>query len=257
MNKGKRIPTWVLVWLALLLFTLVIFLANRENIEGVLISTGFIQSNEMEEDQPLVQRPVLESPLDIPNSTPSLDQRDTNLDIDDTLQDLIAPVEEIASQQREPDENVSVQETSRVQSTKLYYITIHQNGSIDVQSISRDIPWGNTPLIQTINTLLQGPTPRELSQGLLNLIPPNTRLLTAEIRNEIAYLDFSEDFLFNPLGMEGYMAQIKQIVYTASQFSSVKGVHFKIENSFRDILGSEGLDISRPWTIQRLSEFQL
>jgi germination protein M len=253
--KDKGIPTWILVWIALLLVVLVIFLANRENIENVLQNTGFNEAFGTEVEDPVVQRPTEETELLLPNvDPPEENERDTGLEIDETLQDLIAPAEDLTEALEEEADTSNIQESERIEKTKLYFILIQQNGSIDVIPAIRDIPLGNTPLIQTINTLIEGPSPRELSQGLLNLIPPGTRLLGASVKEGIAYLDFSEDFMFNTLGMEGYISQLKQVVLSATQFPGVQGVQFKVQGTFRDTLGSEGLDIARPWTLERLDE---
>ena len=56
----------------------------------------------------------------------------------------------------------------------------------------------------------------------------------------------SEDFEFNTLGAEGYMGQLMQIVYTASNFSTVKSVQFLVEGEKKDYLGSGGQWIGSP-----------
>jgi germination protein M len=251
----KGIPTWVLVWVALLLLVLVIFLANRENIENVLENTGFNEALGTQVEDPVVLRPTEETELTLPNTGEAeSENRDTSLEIDETLQDLIEPAEVLTEETIEQTDTSNIEENSRIEKTKLYFILIQQNGNIDVIPTIRDIPLGNTPLIQTINALIEGPSPRELSQGLLNLIPPGTRLLGAQVKDGTAFLDFSEDFMFNTLGMEGYIAQLQQVVLSATQFPGVRGVQFKIQGTFRDSLGSEGLDIARPWTLERLDE---
>ena len=80
----------------------------------------------------------------------------------------------------------------------------------------------------------------------MSLIPEGTRLLGASVKNGVATLNFSEEFEFNPVGVEGYIAQLTQLVFTATEFSTVKSVQFLIEGEKKDYLGSEGQWIGSP-----------
>ena len=101
-------------------------------------------------------------------------------------------------------------------------------------------------MTETLNTLLEGPTSEELNLGLLNLIPDGTRLLSAAVRDRVAYLNFSEEFRFNPMGFEGLMAQLQQIVYSTTEFSTVERVQILIEGQLVEYLGVEGIFIGKP-----------
>jgi spore germination protein GerM len=110
---------------------------------------------------------------------------------------------------------------------------------------ARQIPVSDSPLMDTLQALLQGPSPEEQRRGLISLIPPGTRLLSAMVRGETAYLNFSEDFQFNTYGAEGYAAQLRQIIWTATEFSTVKDVQILIEGRRVDYLG-ESIGIGSP-----------
>jgi spore germination protein GerM len=97
----------------------------------------------------------------------------------------------------------------------------------------------------SLNALLAGPSAEEKRRGLVSLIPPNTRLLAATVRSSTAYISFSEEFQYNTYGVEGYAAQLKQIVWTATEFSSVKDVQILVEGRRIDYLG-EGIWIGSP-----------
>jgi len=97
----------------------------------------------------------------------------------------------------------------------------------------------------SLNVLLMGPSVEELNRGIINLIPQNTRILSAAIRGDTAYINFSEDFLFNTHGVEGYVAQLRQIVWTVTEFSNVSDVQILIEGRRLDYLG-EGIWIGSP-----------
>ena len=94
--------------------------------------------------------------------------------------------------------------------------------------------------------MLAGPTADELSKDMMTLIPSGTKLLGASVKNGIATLNFNENFQFNSVGVEGYIAQLMQIVYTATEFSTVRNVQFLIEGEKRDYLESEGQWIGSP-----------
>lgn len=108
------------------------------------------------------------------------------------------------------------------------------------------IPATDSPLSDAINALLGGPTEGEIRSKLISLIPRGTKLLGINIRGSTAIIDLSEAFMYNHYGIEGYSAQLKQIVYTATSFSSVQDVQILVEGKVRDYLGGEGVFIGKP-----------
>ena len=127
------------------------------------------------------------------------------------------------------------------------FLQIDTDGSINRKMIKRSVPKNMSPLTTAINLLLQGPdTTKTEERNCISLIPQGTKLMSARVDDGIAYLSFSEEFEFNTLGAEGYMGQLMQIVYTASNFSTVKSVQFLVEGEKKDYLGSEGQWIGSP-----------
>jgi spore germination protein GerM len=112
------------------------------------------------------------------------------------------------------------------------------------------MPVTESPMMDVLNLMLSGPSTEEINRGILNLIPRNTRILNATVRGSTAYISFSEDFLFNTFGVEGYVAQLRQVVWTVTEFSNVEDVQILIEGRRIDYLG-EGIFIGSP--IGRLS----
>jgi len=103
----------------------------------------------------------------------------------------------------------------------------------------------NTPLTDSINTLLAGPTPDEIMRGIESFVPEGSRLLSVKVDGSTAVLDFNQEFRYNTRGSEGCTAQIKQIVWTATEFSNIRNVQFLIEGQKVDFL-SEGVTIRNP-----------
>ena len=111
--------------------------------------------------------------------------------------------------------------------------------------MSRRIPDSNSPMTDVLKALIAGPNAEEKRRGLISLIPPETEILSAEVRGDTAYISFSEDFQYNTYGAEGYSAQLKEIIYTVTEFSNVRYVQILIEGRRVDYLG-EGIWIGSP-----------
>ncbi|MFW6251237.1 MAG: GerMN domain-containing protein, partial [Alkalispirochaetaceae bacterium] len=104
----------------------------------------------------------------------------------------------------------------------------------------------DSPMTETIKALLSGPTIDELNMGLLNLIPEGTELRSAWVRDGVAYLNFNEAFRFNPMGVEGFLAQLQQVVFSTTEFSTIEEVQILIEGERVDYLGGDGIYIGEP-----------
>ena len=83
-------------------------------------------------------------------------------------------------------------------------------------------------------------------KDLQNLVPMNTKVNKVWINNDIAYVDFSEDFSYNTYGVIGFKVQIYQVVYTATQFPQVKAVFFYMNGKPLDYLGGDGYPVNNP-----------
>jgi spore germination protein GerM len=133
----------------------------------------------------------------------------------------------------------------RERDASIYYIRVTDDGTIHPERVRRTVEYVDSPMTQTLKSLLRGPTPEELSLGLLNLIPDGTELISARVENGVAYLNFSEEFRFNSMGVEGFIAQLQQIVFSSTEFSTVRRVQILIEGETVEYLG-EGVYIGDP-----------
>jgi germination protein M len=134
----------------------------------------------------------------------------------------------------------------RTRQARLFFIAVKPDGEIQLKSVIRPVKYTDAPLTSTLEALLAGPTPAEVNQGLLSLVAPEARLRRAQVKDGTAFLDFSEAFRFNSLGKEGLSAQLQQVVYSATEFSTVKRVQILLEGQTADYLGPEGLYIGKP-----------
>ena len=126
----------------------------------------------------------------------------------------------------------------------MYFARTDGNGITWIK-VARRLDTPNAPLRNNLGALLEGPSAEERRRGLRSLIPPRTRLLSVEIRGNTAFIDFSDDFQYNENVSEGLKAQLRQIVWTATEFSNINDVQFLIENRQIEYLGA-GVWIGSP-----------
>jgi spore germination protein GerM len=129
---------------------------------------------------------------------------------------------------------------------RLFFVRVSDEGKISLKSVLRSVPADKSPLTTAIRSLIDGPRPGELSNDVLSLVPDGSELIGARIEGGTAFLDFNEQFRFNALGLEGYKAQVEQIVYTATEFPTVEKVQFLVEGQRIDYLGGEGFWVGGP-----------
>ncbi len=143
-----------------------------------------------------------------------------------------------------PKQPVPDNKTSRERT--LWFVRIEDDGVIARVKVTRNLTASDTPLVDALAALIAGPSAAEQKKGCSTLIPKGTRLLTATVRGSTAYLSFNDQFQFNSFGIEGYAAQLRQVIWTATEFDSVKDVQFLIEGRRVDYLGAEGIFIGSP-----------
>jgi len=247
----------VLFWVAFILLVLVIFLANRGNIEQVLDTTGIVDviRDRMTLDEPSVDEPPVDEPpaqnpetlqpepaapnivFDDETTRPSAETTESPQTIegrDEPLIDTTVP---------EPEQDVS---RPNRRMAALYFIRVTDDGRTYPQRVVRPVAYDESPLTETIRALIAGPSGEELDEGLLNLIPAETQLISAHVDGGIAYLNFNKSFRFNPMGAEGTVAQLQQIIYSSTEFPTVIQVQFLIEGERLDYVGGDGIFIGEP-----------
>lgn len=131
---------------------------------------------------------------------------------------------------------------------RVYFLKLSPEGRMEPASFARELPAGTTPLSATLKALLLGPTLQDKAQGALTLIPEGTKLLSVRLKDKTALLSFSDEFEHNSSGLEGLAGQLRQVVWTATQFGTVDSVQFLINGQYRDTLGDGGLSIAVPLT---------
>jgi spore germination protein GerM len=270
-RSKKRASLGVLFWIAFILFILVVFLFNRSNIQDVLERTQLVdvvrdrvglepeepsvevtveegeEAQESSEDsatddsvEVVVEPPAETQPREVPEPEPVEPLRDTAEEKEEVVE---REPEEEAS---ESDVMVESQPRPNIRTARIYFIRVTDEGRILPHEVERDVAYRDSPMTETLRVLLDGPTSQELNLGLLNLIPPGTQLLSAAVRDGTAFLNFNEAFKFNTMGAEGAIAQLQQVVFSSTEFSTVSSVQILIEGERLDYLGGEGIYIGDP-----------
>jgi germination protein M len=92
-----------------------------------------------------------------------------------------------------------------------------------------------------LRALLDGPNGRELAAGLTTAVPPETRLLDLTVADGLARVDLSGRFREGE-GAPATRERLAQVVYTLTQFSTVKRVRVRIDGRTVAALGDVKLD---------------
>jgi hypothetical protein len=238
-----RPPLWVLVWLALLLLAGVVFLANPVTVERLMDSTGLTALLYPQGRSALVLvHPAPPAPAQVLPVLPTAEPPEVTTpaatveSLGEASVETTSPIPEVVAPAALQDPNTY----------RLFFTRLGPDGRLETLEWQRELPAGLTPLTATMRALLLGPTLQEKGQGALTMLPAGTKLLSARLQGRIALLSFNEEFTHNTMGNEGLVAQLKQVVWTATQFPTVGAVQILIGGQYRDTLGEEGLSIASP-----------
>ncbi len=263
-NKaGIAVAAWILIALVLL----IVFLIKQDDILRTLKETGFFTHTIGKEPDFIEQYEPEENFAEANESEPDYNEvilAEPEQPVQETFPQLSEQKESVSSPQEEnppvteeqqeinagtPPEAVQEPEPAAVPpstTAKLYFVSIGNDGTVSRQESIRTLQKTDSPLTTAIMALLTGPNLEETGHGYMSLIPEGTRLLSAKVSNKTATLNFSEDFEFNRYGVEGYIGQLMQVVYTATAFPTVDNVQFLVEGQKKDYIGSEGVWIGSP-----------
>lgn len=239
----------MLFWLAFFVLIICLFLINRDRIRTTIENTHFL-------DRLYNQPPAAEEPLSPADSEP----------VERAPPPVTAvrpPAESVPPEEPNPPPNRIGQEPATPAPSRepagaspgpeqrersIYFMQVDTDGMVVRRPTSRSLGVSDTPMTDALRTLLAGPSPEERQRGLVSFIPPETKLLSVMVRGTTAYINLNEEFQFSTFGVEGYIAQLRQVVWTATEFPTVKDVQILIEGKRVDYLGESiliGSPISR------------
>ncbi|MDR0402358.1 MAG: GerMN domain-containing protein, partial [Treponema sp.] len=231
-NKQKKGSGfgWLLFWLAFLIGVTLLFVINREKIQnGLAILKEIIDKPEAStgaEDPAVVET----------DEAPEITGGAENADQTPPAADPRPP---------EPAAPTVSPAAAKTVTRQVYLIRLDNDGGLVAAKVARSLPSSDSPMRDALEAVIKGPSADESKRNLLSLIPENVAILGATVRGSTAYIDFSEDFLFNTYGIEGYAGQIRQVVWTATEFGNVRDVQILVDGKRIDYLG-EGIWIGSP-----------
>ncbi len=131
---------------------------------------------------------------------------------------------------------------ARTDTTKLsvYFLRGEELGVAE-----RRVPRTKAVAATAMRELCEGPTATERTAGLDTAIPAGTQPDSISISDGVALVDLSPHFAAGD-GSQSMMARFAQVVYTLTQFPSIKAVSFSLNGSPVSTLGDEGLAVAPP-----------
>jgi hypothetical protein len=97
----------------------------------------------------------------------------------------------------------------------------------------------------TLRALLGGPSGRESKAGIVSMIPTGAILLGLSIQDGVATVDLSSEFAGG--GSEtDVQARVAQVLYSLTQFSTVKRVAFELDGQPTAVPTGNGETVERP-----------
>jgi len=280
-RKKKALSFSRLFWLFFILFIFLLFLINKNTILSVLEKTQaktiLLSGKKSNESNP--QKPPKLPPLQTikeetkptggDGSSASEYQSQTQQDLlpthekqdsTEAPQSATPPsppetIEPTASETPEPASQPAIASAAanthtpaaEMRRTTLFLVSLDADGSIMRRSFHKDLPKSSSPMTDALNALFAYPTTDPSRNNTLRtLIPAGTTLRSAWVKDGIAFINVSEAFQYNPYGIDGYLAQLEQVVFTATEFPTVQAVQFLIEGQTKDYLGLEGVWIGSP-----------
>ncbi len=229
-SKGFRLGSSF--WILLILLIGIVFYIFHDELGNVISNNKYL-SRFMKEDKPLVVEDI-----ETPESKRGTASAEKNIPKKETPKDtgkdtIIKMGNQVVSSEKDKQAPKKQEMPKQIQSTirdsALFFVFISESGDIKLSKINRKVQVSGSPLQAVIEVLLDGLNADELNQGYLSLIPDGTKLKSIRVSDGIATMDFSEEFMFNTFGSEGMKTQLKQIIYTASEFPTVRAVQFLID----------------------------
>lgn len=258
-KKRTSAKTGCLLWAVAFLVLLVLFLVKFNDIRSAMQKTGFLDALNHAVSKPVSQgKPAQPSaPLSppsvvtqLPGSQPAATQglsKDAEKPAQTPPQGALQPEQKPEAQTSPLPQGGPGQQVQKTMSAVLYFVRIDEDGSISSQRTKRVLPLTDSPIKDTLETLLKGPTESELRSNLISLIPSGAKLRGIRMQGSTVVVDFSDGFAYNRYGKEGYLAQLKQVVFTLTEFQNITDVQFLIEGKIRSFI-SEGVPLDKPYS---------
>jgi len=257
-GRGDRAPVSMIFWVLFFIILITAFFVLLPKVKkGVNIfpqntTTEQIAPEESPDsgqnprsEKPSVEKPPVEKPPPAkPSEKPSVDKPPKEKPAPEKPPADKSPGQTSSPPKAQQPANQQAEKPAETRDRTIYFMR-EDGADMLLAKVNRKIKVSDSPMLDSLNALLAGPSAEEKKRGLVSFVPSGTRLISAQVRQNTAYLNFNEEFRYNTLGREGSAAQLKQIVWTATEFPNVHDVQIQIEGQTVDFL-MEGIIIRNP-----------
>lgn len=112
-------------------------------------------------------------------------------------------------------------------------------------SVKRTMPSTQRVGTAALQALFDGPNDEEITGDVGTAVPEGTQLLGLEIADGVATVNLTSEFESGG-GSLSMTMRLAQVVYTLTQFQTVKGVRFELDGRPVDVFSGEGIVLDHP-----------
>lgn len=128
---------------------------------------------------------------------------------------------------------------------KVYFLYYNEKADkIELRPVVRTVN-ALTPVKAALEELIKGPTKMEEKKGYVSAIPSTLKVIDVSIVNNIAFINVNGALEEGAAG-NIMLNRLDQIVYTATQFDNVDGIHLLINGQRKRFLGPDGISVAGP-----------
>ncbi|MFL5711907.1 MAG: GerMN domain-containing protein [Chloroflexota bacterium] len=136
--------------------------------------------------------------------------------------------------------------TTETMLVRAYFILGGEPGTVGLVPVLREVPKSTAVAKAAMNALLAGPTRSESGDRVISTaIPDGTTLLSVAAKNGVATVDLSTEYDSGG-GSASMQYRLAQVVYTLTQFTTIKSVVFQIDGETVTVFGGEGIVLDGP-----------
>ncbi len=128
-----------------------------------------------------------------------------------------------------------VEDVVEEMTVSLYFLQV-ADGQEEVVAVTRQIPATVAVGRAAIEELLKGPLEEEKAEGFSTAIPDGTDLISIDIEDDIATVDFNEELQAGVAGSAWVMSIRDQIEKTLLQFDNVNEVVIMVNGESEEVL---------------------
>jgi germination protein M len=148
----------------------------------------------------------------------------------------------------EPQETTTTvveQTTTTTEAPTTMTVNVYYSQNEKICATARVLPKTTEVGAAAVKTLLEGPTSTEKAAEIVTNIPEGTTFLGLVIKDGIATVDLSKEYASGG-GSLSMAMRLAEVVFTLTQFPTVKGVNFKLDGEPVEVFGGEGIVLDHP-----------